>query len=71
VNTNHKAAAAANVSCFFYVNETLSACYVSVACLAPAPSLLIKLFTLLDEAIATVSGEATSAATEEGKKMTL
>jgi hypothetical protein len=29
---------------------------------------LIKLFTLLDEAIATVSGEATSTATEEGKK---
>ena len=60
---------------FFYVNETLSACYlspfVSAACLAPVPSLLIKLFTLLDEAIATVSGEATSTATEEGKKMTL
>ena len=74
VNTNHKVAAAAKVS-FFYVNETLSACYLSpffsAACLAPAPSLLIKLFTLLDEAIATVSGEATSAATEEGKKMTL
>ena len=45
--------------------------FVSAACLAPVPSLLIKLFTLLDEAIATVSGEATSTATEEGKKMTL
>ena len=79
VNTNHKVAAAAKVCfffyIFFYVNETLSACYlspfVSAACLAPVPSLLIKLFTLLDEAIATVSGEATSTATEEGKKMTL